>query len=499
MRKTLLNKEPFLETKLKAFPYQQEAFNVIKDLPYAAIFHEQGLGKTKIAIDLLLYWLEKRDIDTVLIITKKQLVHNWEEEFKIHTVLKPFVLTSNRSNNFYVFNGPARVVIANFEVISSEIDRFKLYLKARNVAIIIDESAKLKNPVSKLTQSFFELAPLFKIKVIMTGTPVANRPYDIWSQIYFLDNGESLGRDFFEFKNDSDLSNDLEVNEEKKEKFEKFISEIYKKINLFSVRETKSSGVVKLPNKEYFNVWIDFLPEQKLLYNKVRDELVVLIEKGDKTILDDSTVSLKRLLRLIQITSNPKLITDEEMLISGKEEALDNLIRRIISNGEKCIVWSSFVENIDYFTRKYQVYEAVKIHGKMDIENRNRSVDKFKKGSSKILFATPQAAKEGLTLTVANHVIFYDRGLSLDDYLQAQDRIHRISQTKTCYIYNLMIRNSIDEWVDMLLSAKQNAASLVQGDISKAEYLEMADYSFGTMVKNILEIKDQGDKIWEKK
>ena len=60
-----------------AFPYQFEAVETIKDMPYSAIFHEQGLGKTKIAIDLLLYWLEYKDVDTVMIVTKKQLVKNW--------------------------------------------------------------------------------------------------------------------------------------------------------------------------------------------------------------------------------------------------------------------------------------------------------------------------------------------------------------------------------------------------------------------------------------
>ena len=54
--------------KLEAFRYQHDAFMALKDKPYAAIFHEQGLGKTKIAIDLLLYWLQKRDVDTVLIV-----------------------------------------------------------------------------------------------------------------------------------------------------------------------------------------------------------------------------------------------------------------------------------------------------------------------------------------------------------------------------------------------------------------------------------------------
>jgi len=72
--------------------------------------------------------------------------------------------------------------------------------------------------------------------------------------------------------------------------------------------------------------------------------------------------------------------------------------------------------------------------------------------------ATPGAAKEGLTLTVANHAVFFDRSFSLDDYLQAQDRIHRISQTQTCFVWNLIGSDTIDEWVDSLLTAKRLAA-----------------------------------------
>lgn len=60
----------------EAFKYQKEAVDAIKDLEYGAIFHEQGLGKTKIAIDILLYWLNN-SVDTVIIVTKKTLVLNW--------------------------------------------------------------------------------------------------------------------------------------------------------------------------------------------------------------------------------------------------------------------------------------------------------------------------------------------------------------------------------------------------------------------------------------
>lgn len=203
MKRIHLIREPSFIAKYDAFQYQKEAFEAIKDLEYAAIFHEQGLGKTKIAIDLLLYWLTETSIDTVLIVTKKQLVQNWIREFKNHTAIKPVVLDTNKQSNFYIFTGPARVVVTNFEVLVSEIEQIKLFLETRNVAIIIDESSKLKNPNTKLTKVFFELSTHFKKRVIMTGTPVANRPYDIWAQIFFLDQGKSLGTDFNSFKKES--------------------------------------------------------------------------------------------------------------------------------------------------------------------------------------------------------------------------------------------------------------------------------------------------------
>lgn len=487
MQKMKLSIEPTYRAMFDAYDYQKEAVDAIKDLEYGAIFHEQGLGKTKIAIDILLYWLNQKVVDVVLIVTKKQLVSNWIGEFKEHTGLKPSILTSDKNENYFVFNGKNRLIVTNFEVLNSEVKRFRNYLDILNVGVIIDESAKLKNPESKLTQTYFELSPKFKRRIIMTGTPIANRPYDIWSQIYFLDRGKSLGENFSEFKSQTNLSNDLSKNDNKAKAFEETLLTIYKKISSFTVRETKSSGIISLPAKEYKNVYVQFESEQYKMYEKIRNEMQVLIEKDNKTFVDDSSASLKRLLRLVQVTSNPKLVDDYYFGPSTKEIELDKLISSIISKGEKCIVWSSFIENIDYFHSKYRNQGSVKIHGKMNMESRIKSVDRFKHDPSVfILFATPQSAKEGLTLTVANNVIFYDRGFSLDDYLQAQDRIHRISQKKKCYIYNIMVKDSIDEWVDILLKAKEQSAKLGQGDISIEEYRANIDYSFGDIIKRIL-------------
>lgn len=471
----------------RAFSYQNDAFEAIKDLEYSAIFHEQGLGKTKIAIDLSLYWLSRKSIDSVFIVTKKQLIKNWQDEFKIHTHLKPSLLGTNRGENYYTLNGISKIILTNFETVEFEFERIKMLLKLRNVAIILDESTKIKNPKSKLTQCFIELSEFFKIKVIMTGTPVANRPYDIWSQIYFLDHGKSLGNDFISFKKENDLTNKMNKDEDARRRFEKNVGSIFTKIDSFCVRETKKSCGISLPEKEFISVYASFESEQYKFYFDVIKNFKVEIKKDGDIILDNDDECLKRLLRLNQIVSNPKLINDFYSSCSGKEIELEKLIKQIIRRNEKCIIWTSYVENVNYFCSKYSKYGAVKIHGSMNIQDRNMSIDSFKNDRNiRLLFATPQAAKEGLTLTVANNAIFYDRTFNLDDYLQAQDRIHRISQTKKCMIYIIMIKGSIDEWIDALINAKQNAAWLAQGDISKQEYRIEADYSYADIIKQIL-------------
>jgi len=481
--------------KMKAFPYQQEAVETIKNLEYSAIFHEQGLGKSKIAIDLLLYWISNNLVDSVLIIAKKSLIENWKNEILTHTHLKPVIITNDRNNNFYIFNSPERLFLAHFETIVAEKERYKLFLRSRSVAVIIDESAKIKNPESNLTKTFFEMSEFFEKRVIMTGTPIANRPYDIWSQIFFLDSGESLGKNFKEFKKGIDLTNELYCNEEQKHIFENNIENIFDKIKHFSVRETKDSGIISLPSKEYIRIEVEWEKYQNELYRSIQQKMRAYIIKDNEAMFDESPGILKRLLRLVQVASNPKLIDESYSGIPGKFVELEKLINMIVDKGEKCIVWTNFIENVDWLSREFIEYGALKIHGRMNMDDRNRSVRLFKTDDNKkILFATPASAKEGLTLTVANNVIFYDRGFSLDDYLQAQDRIHRISQKKTCYVYNLILKDSIDEWVEILLNSKKIAAQISQGDIDIFKFKENIDYSFGEIIERILNVDDKGEE-----
>ena len=476
----------------EALPFQAEAVLATRDLPYAAFFHEQGLGKTKMALDLALHWLTSGAVDSVMVVTKKALVPNWERETKFHTNLRPVVLGQDRRSNFYAFNRPGRLYLAHYEVMHSERGRLLLFAKARRLGVILDESQRIKNPNSKAAAALHSLGPLITRRVIMTGTPVANRPYDIWSQVYFLDGGESLGSSFSAFKGDTDFRKELGEDVDATTAFEHRIGGIFEKLRRFAIRETKASAEINLPGKVVRNTPAHLEPNQSVLYEKYRRELAAEVLRDGLKTVDDAEEILKRLLRLVQVASNPSLVDQSYEGTPGKFGVLDSIVGKMESCGPKTIIWTGFTENVSRVAQRYPTMRPARVHGGLSIADRTRHIDRFMEDPScRILVATPGAAKEGLTLTVANHALFFDRTFSLDDYLQAQDRIHRISQTNDCVVENIVAVGTIDEWVGELLSAKELAAALVQGDITRAEYQDQATYAFNQVLQEVLNPQEE--------
>jgi SNF2 family DNA or RNA helicase len=481
-----------LDARHKSFTYQVQAVEAVKALPYAALFHEQGLGKTKIAIDLALEWFRAGQIDCVLIVTKRGLVTNWMDETRAHSYFSPRVLDQNRGANFFALNSNSRFLLTHYEVVKSEERRLQLFLATRRVAVILDESHKIKNRDSGIAKAFHRLSNGFVHRIIMTGTPVANRPFDLWSQNYFLDGGKSLGDDFESFRDKLDLTNDLWKRDEKRERFESELAAIFAKIRHFTVRETKNSAGIELPEKKIENVVVENEAEQQALYDQIRFQMRAEVVRDNQIVYDDAEEILKRLLRLVQVASNPHLVDRSYVKIPGKLPRLLQIVEKAVSEGSKLIVWTNFVENCKWLQSELHSYGAVVVYGGIGSEARDEALSRFKRDAAcKILVATPGSAKEGLTLTVANHAVFYDRSFSLDDYLQAQDRIHRISQSQTCYIWNLVASGTADEWVDSLLVAKRLAAQLALSDVNPDEYQKLANYDFGKIIQGILGGKDQ--------
>jgi SNF2 family DNA or RNA helicase len=479
-------KVPF-SARHQPMPFQADAVLATRDLPYAALFHEQGLGKTKMALDLALHWLTSGVVDSVMVVTKKALIPNWERETNFHTNLRPVVLGQDRGSNFYAFNRPGRLYLAHYEVMHSERGRLLLFAKARRLGVILDESQRIKNPDSRAAKALHSLGPLLARRVIMTGTPVANRPYDIWSQIYFLDSGESLGTSFSSFKAETDFTKALGKDSDATAAFEGRLAGIYESIRHFAIRETKATAEISLPGKVVRNTPAELEPNQSILYEKYRGELAAEVLRDGLTANDDAEEILKRLLRLVQVASNPNLVDQGYEGTPGKFSVLDSIVSKLDPSGPKIIIWTGFTENVNTIAERYPELRPARVHGGLSIADRTLDLDRFMEDPTcRILVATPGSAKEGLTLTVANHALFFDRSFSLDDYLQAQDRIHRISQVNECVVENIVAVGTIDEWVGELLSAKEMAAALVQADITAEEYRDQATYAFNQVLEEVL-------------
>ena len=462
-----LRRPPKLSAKQDAYPYQLDAVRAVKSLPYAAIFHEQGLGKTKIATDLMLVWLVEDVVDTVFVVTKKTLVQNWVDELVFHSHITPRVLSGNRRENNIALNSPVLIYILNYEVISTNLDLIEQFLGTCRVGAVLDESQKIKNPDARISTCLHSIAKGFVRRIIMTGTPVANRPYDIWSQIKFLDDGNALGVSFAEFK----ATLDLPPRSASVSDYGLVLADVMDRVKDFSIRETKRTAGLKLPDKTILTHFVELSPRQSAIYASYRDKMAFELQDGVGLVIDDAEDILKRLLRLVQCASNPLLVDETYSEMPGKYLKLVKLLDEIELKLNKAIVWTGFIKNVEWLSGKLHQLKPQRVHGRMSVDERNASITRFKTDTKcRVLLATPGAAKEGLTLAVANNAIFYDRGFSLDDYIQAQDRIHRISQTEECFVHNLIAKGTIDEWVDLLLNAKYQAAQLTQGDISLDEF-----------------------------
>lgn len=443
--------------KTPPLKHQIEAIDYLVKRQYAALFDEQGLGKTKIVIDALSIAMKNGDIQGALIVAPLSLLYNWEKEVRKHSHLIPIVLRGSKREKKYNFLTGANFYVTNYETITSELERIKRFCKSRLIAIVLDEAARIKDPRTKTAKALFELAPITKKRIIVTGTPVANKPYDVWALYYFLDQGKLFGDNFDRFRSEySEKSPDYLLKLEK-----------LKYLIMSNSIRRKKDDVLELPEKVFRNVYVNLSGRQLETYNKLREELIIEISDFDgNIIIDESESILKKLLRLNQIASNPQTIDSSFEEIPAKYPVIKELVQRIVNENEKAIIWTSFIGNVLSLQFYLNEYSPLVIYGDVPIEERENCVENFQKNDlHKILIANPAAAREGLTLTRANNAIYADRSFNLVDYLQSQDRIHRISQNKPCYIYKLIARNTIDEYIDRIIELKSDIAKYLEGDV----------------------------------
>lgn len=448
--------------RVKPLPHQVEATRFLFEHDWAALFDEQGLGKTKIVVDALAQLFAAHIIEAAVVICRKSLLSNWESEISKHSRLRAITLIGSPQQKGIRFMWFAHFYLINYDLVASTLERLKTFLATRSMAIVLDESQRIKNPASKATKAIHAIAPLAKKRFIITGTPIANTPQDLWAQFYFLDQGSTLGSTLDEFYNRFRIQPrpHKEVHIDKRS-----LARLRESLAASSMRRTKDK-VLELPEKVYETHEVKLEKRQREMYDTLRDQLFLEITNmAGERVADDAENILKRMLRLVEIASNPVLFDSSYSGLPAKFPLADKLLEGIIARGEKAVVWTSFVGNIRMLRRRYDQYGAAMIFGDIPLDERTHIVARFQTSPDlNVLVANPAAAREGLTLTAANHAIYIDRTFNLLDYLQSQDRIHRISQERRAYIHNLVGAETIDAYIDDVVYRKQAVAEYVYGD-----------------------------------
>lgn len=447
--------------------HQRKGTKFLRNNERAGLFDEQGLGKSKQLIDAIAAEVAIGSIQGAVIVCPNGLKSNWAAEIQKFSTLPHTVFGSGRSARRSSFAAMrATFYIINYEAIPAELPSLKALLQFKPMAVILDESHRIKTPDAKVTKAIHRLRQYAARRYILSGTPVANRPEDLWSQMYFLDDGKALGETFESFQ--------------KKYKAGttgyRRMEELRDRISAQTLRRTKDKSL-NLPAKSFTRVQVTLAKKQREMYDQMREELELLVRKlTGAQVVEQAEAILARLVRLAQLASNPALLDADYREQSAKIACLRKLLAKYLRRpGSKVIVWTSFVDNIRVLMKTLAEYGPVCIHGELDNTARDRAVRGFKQDAEvRILIANPAAAREGLTLTEANVAIYLDRTFNLVDYLQSQDRIHRISQTKPCEVVILLAKNTVDEFIDFSLEQKHRLARFAQSDTDQISAADLA-------------------------
>lgn len=440
-----------------SLPHQADGTAFLRANERAALFDEQGLGKSKQLIDAITAELEANTLRGAVIVCPNGLKSTWADEIERFSSVPYAVFGSGRKARRMAFRSlNAAFYVINYEAIDAELPSLRALLRFKPMALVLDESHRIKTPDARVTKAVLHLRADAKRRYLLTGTPIANKPEDLWSQIFFLDDGEALGATFEEFRDRYCTS----------QGGYKAVEDLRDRLSAFSMRRLKDHAL-ELPSKEFKRIHVDLIGRQEAMYVKIRNELALWVTSlNGQQVLKQAEAILARLIRLAQLASNPRLLDAGYTEEPAKFLALDSLLYTYMQKPtQKVIVWTSFVENVTTLAARYREHSPVTLYGEMERDERDDAVRAFRGDKNvRLLIANPAAAREGLTLTEANVAIYVDRTFNLVDYLQSQDRIHRISQTRPCEIILLLANATIDAFIDYSLEQKHRLAKFTQND-----------------------------------
>ncbi|MFA5046289.1 MAG: DEAD/DEAH box helicase, partial [Paludibacter sp.] len=304
--------------------------------------------------------------------------------------------------------------------------------------IILDEAQSIKNPQSDITQVCLSLKG--QRFLTLTGTPIENSLTDLWSQVHFF-NRNMLG-------SANHFTRSCKLPEKQ---------ELYRQLlKPFLLRRHKSAVLTDLPDKSIIIQHCVMSEEQHNFYrdirNSYRDKFLESKDGNDKV---NPMILLEGLLRLRQTANHPILADAEYSENSGKFETVTQMLEDVVQQGDKVLVFSSFVEHLKLYKNYLNERKINYCYLDGSTKDRKEQVEKFQHSDDfPIFLLSLKAGGVGLNLTRASYVFLLDPWWNPAAEAQAFDRAHRIGQQNKVFVYKFITQNSIEEKILQLQEQK---------------------------------------------
>lgn len=322
--------------------------------------------------------------------------------------------------------------------------------------LVLDEAHKIKNRKAKRSEAAVEAAGHSKYVLATTGTPVENRPAELFNILVTI--GKFRRGDWWRYaKRYCDAKETIIWRKEPpdfKPRPRKVwdytgksnIEELGRMIAPYMIRRTKAEVLPELPPKQY-------------------DDWRVEVEKGDE--YERNRKSAKAAHDAIEYTQN--LFTMRRLLALAK---VDFLTERLVDTPHSTLVFSSHVEPLERLGKQFLGSGAV-LTGSVSTDERQQHMDAFQSGKLRFLFCSTAAMGQSVTLTAAQEVIFLDLPWTPAAKVQAEDRAHRIGQTKSLMVTTMTAVDSLDEALLSLHEEKSATASSLLGEAEMLKALKV--------------------------
>jgi SNF2 family DNA or RNA helicase len=465
------------------FKHQKEVQARSRDLEAFALFWEQGTGKTRLTLDTLDHLASPRKINAALIVAPNGVHQMWiEDEIPKWLAGRRFftgVYNSNRASTKAHEWMLEQAIAAAFPVMAMSYDAFmtargkawvKTFLKKRSVLYVCDESTAIKTPKALRTKAIVGSGVLAPYRRILTGTPINNSPFDIYTQIRFLDPLFWKKAGFLTYSEFKAYFGIWEKGYNKAQEREFSYVVGYRNLDeLQRILEPISSRVLKvdvldLPPKLYSKRYFELSPEQRRVYTELKEQALTVLATGD---LVTVPLVITRLLRLHQVTSNylPREDDEPAVLLGEPNPRLQCLSETLEEISGQAIIWARFNHDVDQITALLGK-DVVRADGRDSSAVRQERINQFKAGKVRFLVSKPQTkgVSRGQTMVCAQTVIYYNNTFSYEDRVQSEDRTHRAGQHGTVNYIDIVASGTVDVHIVESLRRKYDIASQITGD-----------------------------------